>query len=299
MRRLRVETPASSANLGPGFDTVAVALDIVNILHVEIDEGQSEVSLRGEPSIDPVDNLVCRAYRLFGEDLKRPLPGARFEIDTQIPIGRGMGSSAACIVAGLKAAASAAESQEADNRILDLAMRIEGHPDNAAAALLGGLVVTMRDGDSAHALRIAEAPSLEVALFVPREQLLTAEARYALPESVPLPDAVFDLSRLACLVASFGLGRWDLLGLSMEDRLHQPYRERLIPALPHVIEAAREARALGAALSGAGPSVLAFTPAGGAERIAKEMEACARDHGWAGRGLTTRVRPHGATVQEE
>jgi homoserine kinase len=304
MKRLRIDVPATSANLGPGFDTLGLALDVVDTVHIDLDPASEEIALlaaRGEnlPEIDPYENLLCRAYCLWGRDQGVDLPGARFTLESRIPVGRGLGSSAAAIVTGLAAAAAACGAKDSRDRRLRLAMKLECHPDNVVAATLGGLTAVFMDGEEVRAIQVASHLSLGVALFVPADPLPTLEARDVLPSSVPMADAVFDLGRLAYLTAALTWGRWDLIGPAMEDCLHQPYRRSLIPVLDEVIAAAREAGAYGAALSGGGPSVIALGPSGAMEGVAASMEARARDGGWEGRSMVTRVRQAGVQVTEE
>jgi homoserine kinase len=293
--------PATSANLGPGFDSLALALDIVDTVFVELVPQSEEVVLcevTGNPvTLDPRDNLLCRAYRQWAEDGQQ-LPGVRFRLESRIPVGKGFGSSAAAIVAGLAAAAKAAEVKEPRERILQLASRMEGHADNAVAATIGGMTTAFCDGDTVHALHVANHLSLGVALFVPDGELPTVEARQALPDSVPYQDAVFDLGRLSYLTTALIWGYWDRIGPAMQDRLHQPYRTQLIPALDTVIDSAREAGAYGAALSGGGPSVIALGPADQAERFAQAMERRAHQHGWDGTSIVTGVRHLGVQVMD-
>jgi homoserine kinase len=302
VKALRVEVPASSANLGPGFDTLGLALELADTFTVERDDGSREVTVDGatcEAAGVPADeHYVCRAYRLWAQETGADLPGARFTLDRRIPIGRGLGSSAAAIVAGLAAAAFTAGDNDPRDRIVRLAGKMEGHPDNAAAAALGGLTTAFCDGDDIHALHVVNHVTVDVALFVPDEPLPTAEARAILPANVPIGDAVFNLSRAAYVTTALAWGRWEHIAAAMRDRLHQPYRRRLIPALDEVIDSALAKGAFGAALSGGGPSVIALTPRGHAEHIATAMEARAHELSWAGRSMVTGIRARGVQVTE-
>jgi homoserine kinase len=304
MKRLLVEVPATSANLGPGFDTLGLALNIVDTVQVELQDGDKDVVLcnvAGEDidQLDPRENLICRAYRAWAEDTGANLPGARFSLQSRIPVGKGLGSSAASIVAGLSAATKAAHAENARSRALSLAARLEGHADNVAAAMYGGLVTTFLDGDSVRALHVANHLSLGIALFVPQEPLPTDETRAGLPRSVAMADAVFDLGRLAYLTTALIWGKWELIGPAMQDRLHQPYRGRLLPALDAVIAAALEGGAHGAALSGGGPTVIALGPMAEAGHFAAAMESRATECGWVGKSLVTQVRHLGVQIKEE
>lgn len=301
MTRLRIEAPASSANLGPGFDTLGLALDLCNIVYVDLDPegtGQSLAECTGPHAeqFDPEDNLLCAAYRHWGERIGVALPGARFTIEQHIPVGRGLGASAAAIVAGLAAAASASGEKHARASIVRWGSLLEGHADNAVAATLGGLTTAFIAGEEVHALQVATHLSMGIALFVPDEPLLTSEARACLPASVPFADAVFNIGRATYLATALVWGRWESIGPAMRDRLHQPHRAHLLPALDDVIAAAESSGAYGAALSGGGPAVIALCPRGQADTIAQAMESAAHDRGWAGQRLTTSVRHLGVSV---
>jgi len=238
-----VRVPASSANLGPGYDSMAAAL----ALHLEL-----EVEETGEFSVDPGDtdlpasrdNLCVRAFEAL-----HPADGIAFRISSEIPIASGLGSSAAAIVAGLVAAD---HMYELDAPLLEHAARIEGHPDNVAAALLGGFVICADGG----AERFEPAPGIEAALAIPPEPVPTAEARAALPAEVPLEDAVYNAAHAALLVLGLARGDLDLVARGLDDHLHQPRRERLYPRSMELLRRARELGAVGASISGAGPAVL-------------------------------------------
>ncbi|HEX8918705.1 MAG TPA: homoserine kinase [Chloroflexota bacterium] len=301
MKKIRIEVPASTANLGPGFDTLGMALDFCDIVTAEVGEVGGDIVLEGcstDISLDSHSNLICMGYRTWGEQRKVELPGVRFTLQSHIPIGKGLGSSAAAIVAGLAAAAFASGEKNARQHILHIASRMEGHPDNVSAAVLGGLTTAFDDGDQVRALNLVNHLSIGVGLFIPDDVLLTSDARAALPDKIPVRDAVHDLGRLAYLTTALIWGLWECIGPAMENRLHLPYRRRLLPELDTVIEAAKEAGAFGATLSGAGPTVIALGPAEAAERFTTAMERRARKRGWPGKGLVTGVRQHGVQVSE-
>ena len=241
-RRRLVRVPASTANLGPGFDVLAAAL----ALHLEV-----EVRETGEFAVDteldvPRDrsNLVVRAFELL-----HPADTMRFAIRSRIPLTGGLGSSAAAIVAGLLAAD---HMFELDADVLGLAIELEGHPDNVAAALRGGFVVC-----GAGAVHRLDAPlGLEGVLVVPHEAVATHAARAALPAQVALADAVFNVAHAATLVLGLATGDWDVIAAGLADRLHQPHRAGLYPRSAQLLDRAPELGALGATISGAGPAVL-------------------------------------------
>jgi homoserine kinase len=244
-RRRVVRAPASSANLGPGFDALAAAL----ALHLEIEvreTGTFEVVTELDVPRDR-SNLVVRAFERL-----HPADGLRFTIRSDIPLVGGLGSSAAAIVAGLLAADHL---YELDADMLTAAIELEGHPDNVAAALRGGFVICA-DG---HVARLDAPVGLEAVLVIPDTPVRTAEARAALPPEVPLADAVYNVGRTALLTLGLARGEWDLVAAGLHDRLHQPRRAHLYPRSLELAQRARELGALGATISGAGPTVLVWT----------------------------------------
>ncbi len=284
MKPVRVLVPASSANLGPGFDAFGLALALYNSVEMQEDE-ETHVVISGEGAqalARDASNLVVRAaQRLFNAAGYR-LRGLRVALHNAIPLGRGLGSSAAAIVGGLVAANELAHRPLTRPDLLKLAAQIEGHPDNVAPALLGGLVVVSASESDLLYTQVSLSP-LRVVVAVPDFALLTQEARAILPASVPRHDAVFNLARAALVLLALQRGDYDLLGRALDDRLHQPYRARLIPGLEAVAEAARAAGAAGVALSGAGPSLIAFAETGH-ERIGEAMR-----HAWEAQGVQARA----------
>ncbi|MFL5820802.1 MAG: homoserine kinase [Solirubrobacteraceae bacterium] len=246
MRRHRlVRVPASSANLGPGFDALAVALQ----LHLEL-EVEETGSFSVETDLElPTDrsNLCVRGF-----DRLAPADRFAFTIRSAIPLVGGLGTSAAAIVAGLMAADHVFE---LDADLPALATELEGHPDNVAAALLGGFVVCA-DGTMA---RFDVPAGLEGVLVVPTEPVSTARARAVMPDAVPLSDAVFNIAHSSLLVLGLARGEWDLVARGLQDRLHQPRRAHLYPRSLELAQQAPGFGALGATISGAGPSVLVWT----------------------------------------
>jgi homoserine kinase len=244
-RRRVVRAPASSANLGPGFDALAAAV----ALHLEIEvreTGTFEVATGLDVPRDR-SNLVVRAFERL-----HPADGLRFTIRSDIPLVGGLGSSAAAIVAGLLAADHL---YELDADVLGAAIELEGHPDNVAAALRGGFVICADD----LVARLDAPVGLEAILVIPDTPVRTAAARAALPPEVPMADAVYNVGRTALLTLGLARGEWDLVAAGLDDRLHQPRRAHLYPRSLELAERARELGALGATISGAGPTVLVWT----------------------------------------
>jgi homoserine kinase len=305
-RRVVVDVPATSANLGAGFDVLALALDLGNRIAVRaVDPGRGapvEVRVRGEGAGQlPTDGrnrfVACLERGLAAAGVPASGVGWRVDMDNRIPVARGLGSSASATVAALVAADALTDGGLGQDRILELATHIEGHGDNAAAALLGGLCVVTPHGSRPTAVRITPPADLRVVLFIPDRPLSTAAMRTVLPESVPFRDAVHNVGAAALAVAALATGRLELLGPATVDRLHEPYRAAAYPELPELVSAAREGGALGACLSGAGSTVIAFTRGEeDAAGIAEALEVRAARLGLAGRACLQRVRADGARV---
>ncbi|MBI2156382.1 MAG: homoserine kinase [Candidatus Rokubacteria bacterium] len=293
--RVHVTVPATSANLGPGFDALGLAL----ALHNEISAAEADrvsVAIEGEGAArlpKSADNVVARGVRLAYEAAGRPFRGCELRCVNRVPTARGLGSSAAAWVGGLVAGNALLGGPLSKDALLALAARAEGHPDNVAAALLGGLTVSCAAGDAVTAIALPVPAALRWVALIPEATSATAEARAVLPASVPRADAVFNVQRVALLLASLQAGRPAALAVALEDRLHQPYRLRLFPWLTAVAAAARAAGALGCVLSGAGPSALAVT-AGDAAPVARAMEAALQRAGLGGTARAFDVDTTGA-----
>jgi homoserine kinase len=280
-RRRVVRVPASSANLGPGFDVLAAALSI----HLEL-EVRETGTFAVQTDLDiPRDrsNLVVKAFERL-----HPADGFEFRISSSIPLSGGLGASAAAIVAGLLAADHLFE---LDVDVLSLASELEGHPDNAAAALEGGIVIC--EGLRVH--RLEPPMGLEAAVVVPAEAVRTETARAALPATVPLADAVFNIAHASTLMLGLATADWDLIAAGLHDRLHQPHRAHLYPRSAELVERATAFGALGATISGAGPTVLVWCRY---EQTGAVIEALSREtEGWA-TVMRASIEPQGADVRE-
>jgi homoserine kinase len=286
-----VTAPASSANLGTGFDTLALALDLRLRLVVDprLPSDGAEATDNGLMRLAAA--AAEQVYELVG---RAPSQAPKLTLDSPIPAGRGLGSSAAAQAAGIVAANVLCGSPLSDADLLDLLARLEGHGDNAAAALFGGLTWSWREGERARALAFPPPP-LEVALAVPRHGIATNRSRSRLPHSVALADAVHNLQRAGLWLAAAAAGDWNLLWAAAEDRLHQPARSRQMPYLDGAIAAARENGALFAALSGSGTSVMALTQPGRSAPVAEAMVAAMTAVGVA--ATARRVRPSAQGVR--
>ncbi len=273
-RRRLVRVPASSANLGPGYDAMAAAVS----LHLEL-----EVEEMGEFSFDPGglevpigrDNLIVRAFECL-----RSADGIAFRLRSEIPLARGLGSSAAAIVAGLFAADHLFELALSKQEMLARATELEGHPDNVAAAIYGGFVVCGSGAEGApFAARFDPPEGLEGIVVVPPEEVSTKRAREAIPAEIPLADAVANVSAAALLVLGLRSADLDLVARGLHDCIHQPRRRELYPRSMEIVDAAGEMGALGATISGAGPTVLVWTTWQDAGNVTAALqERCA---GWA------------------
>lgn len=266
MRRRRlVRVPATSANLGPGYDVLAAAVS----LHLELEVQETgEFFVHSNVAGTPTDrsNLCVRAFEAL-----HPADGLTFQIKSQIPLAAGLGSSAACIVAGLMAAD---HMYELDAPVFDLARDLEGHPDNVAAAIHGGFVVC---GEGPPA-RFDPVPGLEGVLVIPPGEVSTGSARAALPAEVPIGDAVHNVAHASLLVLGLSRGDLDLVARGLDDRIHQTRREHLYPRSMELVRGARDMGAIGATISGAGPTVLFWCHWDGTaklvQRLREEASGC-------------------------
>ena len=304
--RVTVEVPGSSANLGAGYDCLGVALAITDRIEVEVrawSRGSIELTVEGEGRDelpDDRENRFVRGLEAVLREARGELPeglGWRIAMQNHIPLARGLGSSAAATVGGVLAGNTLAGEPLSTTELLRIATAIEGHPDNAAAALLGGFVVSAVWDDGVEAIRFDSPRDLRAVLFIPELRLGTDDMRSALPTSVPLADAVANLGAVAVGVAGLATGRYDLLARLTVDRLHEPYRAAVYPQLPRMVEAARAAGAIGACLSGAGSTIIAFTDGmAGITRLEAAFFAAAADTDLTGRVRVVEPRNTGARV---
>lgn len=298
---MTVRVPATSANLGPGFDALAVALDLAeDVTLARLPAGSAtHVRVSGiNASLLPHDETllayrsVVATYRRMG----RTVPALDLELATRIPRSGGLGGSAAAIVAGVVAANTLEGAPLSQPAVLDLVAEIEGHPDNVSAALLGGLVVCVagRDGRVV-ATRLPVPAELQAVVCLPEASISTKSARGVIPQTFPIGDAVFNLGRTALIVAAFATRDWSLLRDGMDDRIHQPARGRILQALHPVIQAALGAGAHGAALSGAGSAMIALATER-FDEIAAAMGDAASWHGSPNRTIRLALSDAGARV---
>ena len=303
-RSVRVRVPATSANLGPGFDALGIACTLYNEMTLTLThEPGLHISARGEgAAYIPGDerNIVWKSIQYLLERAGRvdEFRGARIRMSNRIPLSRGLGSSATAIVAGLTAANALIDSPFSRDDLLQLATDIEGHPDNVAPAIYGGFTVnTVTDG---HVECFSFLPRifLRLVVMVPDFYLSTKSARQILPSEVPMKDAVFNISHAAMMVAALARGSEKHLDNAFADALHQNYRASLIPGMFDVFAAAKKAGAYGAALSGAGPCLIAFVPEHRkcTEEVAAAMQDAFRAHEIEARPLHLRLDTKGARI---
>jgi len=285
-----VRVPASTANLGPGFDSLGLALTLYNTATLAL-RADAEVRLtvegegRGRLDREGKASLLARAAAATFRHLGAEPFGLDIALHNQIPLRRGLGSSATAILSGITGAAALLGRTLTADEVLRLALPFEGHPDNLVPSLLGGLVASGLADGRVLAVRVPLGAPLRAVAVIPDRELATAEARRVLPRQVPREDAVFNVTRTALLVAALATGQYACLPEASRDRLHQPYRASLLPGLEEVCEAARKAGALAAFLSGAGSTVLALVAEGG-EGVGEAMRRLWQDRF----GITAEVR---------
>jgi homoserine kinase len=278
-RQVRVRVPASTANLGPGFDALGMALGLYNEIQVDLagpgialeieGEGAEKLQALGER------NLVVRSLTETLRRLGVHAEGVRIRMVNRIPLSRGLGSSSAAAMGGVAAAVAFAGARLGPEEMLDLALPFEGHPDNITPALLGGLTVSSVVNGKVRCVKLPVPEGLQAVAVIPEFHLSTARARKALPHTVLRADAVFNVGRVALFLAAMQTGRLELLRDAAQDRLHQPHRAPLVPGMEEVLKEGERAGALACFLSGAGSTLLALTTGKG-ESIGERMVACWR-----------------------
>ena len=298
-KRITVSVPATTANLGPGFDCLGMALDVWNT--VTFTTGGSGFSIAGQGSDDlPVGqgNYISSAFSVPFARMGKPVAEVGIVCQNRIPVGRGLGSSSAAVVAGVLAGNELCGSPFSREELLAMAADVEGHPDNVASAVLGGLQIVVNGSDGIIASSVPLPRGLDAVLFVPDQPVVTEEARSLLPPEIDREDAVFNIGRVGLLVNALATGDLSLLRTATEDRLHQQAREKVFPAMKNILRAALDAGALGAFLSGSGSSVLAFADSR-RMTIGYEMAEAASKSGVSGEFRVTRPSPEGARLYVE
>lgn len=252
---IKIKVPATSANMGPGFDTLGIALDIYNEFTIEeIDNSLEFIGF--EEAFMNKNNLVytsmMKTFDVIGYNPK----GLRIGISNNIPVSRGLGSSAACILGGVIGANELAGQILNKQQILEIATELDGHPDNIAPALLGGMTTAVKANDEVYCDKISLSKGVKLCALIPNFHLATKKARAALPTSIPHADGVFNVGRVALLVTALANGNLNLVKVACEDKLHEPYRGNLIADYYNIIQKGKSLNPLGIFLSGAGPTIM-------------------------------------------
>lgn len=296
MDKITIQAPATTANLGPGFDCLGIALDIFNEVTVAPSQSLS-ITVQGEGAGQigqRQDNLVYRAMAAVFTKLGKSIPELSLDCLNRIPLARGLGSSAAAVAGGLVAANELMGKPLSPEELLQLGAKMEGHADNIAPALFGGCQLVYREGDKYNHVPVPLPPELKAVLFIPDFAMSTAKARHILPAKVSRSDAVFNIGRVSLLTLALTTGKLEYLKIATQDRLHQPARQSMFPAMDNIFKVALETGALGAFLSGAGSTILAFTADESlSEEIGKAMQNAATKAGVNGRVQVDRPSAQG------
>lgn len=283
----KVRVPATTANMGAGFDSFGMAFNIFNEITVEESD-----NFKIEPNDDFIsttkDNLIYKTMLHYYKEIDKPIPTIKITQNDKIPLTRGLGSSAACVVAGLVAANKLAGNLLNTDELLQIASDVEGHPDNVAPALLGGLVVAAYEPKKkVNYVKINPPEGLSFVALIPDFALSTKKARSVLPTRYSRADMVFNISRASLFIASMMSGKWENLNMAIDDKLHQPYRKALVPGMGEVFNKSIEHGALGVYLSGAGPTVMAVLLSEKEQAFTKHMSTYLKtlDNKWNMQGL--------------
>jgi homoserine kinase len=287
-----VRAPATSANLGPGFDSLGVALDWAGSYTVTVSDDNNV-----PPPPGPIERMAASAVLALFQQAGRPAPaGITVQYDGDIPVGRGLGVSASARAAGLIAADALIDGGRTLEDLLPLAVRLEGHGDNIVPAMLGGLRVVVADGGGLVQVGLTPPGDLRLVMLIPEFSMPTEESRKQLPDRLTRNQVVHNIGRVALLVAALTQGNYELLGTATEDVLHQPARSALFPAMYSLFQAARDAGAHGVYLSGGGSTIAAFADADRADEIAGAMREVAAAHGLDAEARNCRMSAEGATL---
>lgn len=282
---IHIRIPATSANMGPGFDSIGIAVELYNHIWVEEQTTGLTIDVKRDQAIPvPTDetNLIYKTMKYFYEQKGLKMPGVHIVQEDYIPMVRGLGSSAACIVGGLFAANALAGNICDKDELAQMAAQLEGHPDNSNPAIYGSMVVGAQDENKMNHVRLELPDDLIFATMVPDFPVSTADARRVLPDSYTRKDMVFNASRAALLVASMMTGKYENFDMAMEDCVHQPYRAQLIPGMHEIFKHAKEFGAVASYLSGAGSTLMAMVTKDRAEEFERKMSAYlgTLEHNW-------------------
>lgn len=294
---IRIDVPATSANLGSGFDSLGIALTMKNRVWVEEYDGLDISCTDGLDVPRDESNLIFWAASHLYNICGKKLPGLKIIQENNIPMARGLGSSSACIVAGILAANRFMGNPLSHTDLINLAAKIEGHPDNTSPALSGGLVASAMEGERVYSVSVPVSDKIRFAVMIPPFELKTEQARAALPKEYSREDAVYNLSRSGLMTASLFSGELHNLRVAVQDRIHQPYRSGLIENYDNVFRMSYELGSLGTYVSGAGPTIIAMVDAGGAEAFGKNCMTHLAEKGITGwRVEILSADPNGAQI---
>lgn len=294
---VKVKVPATSANMGSGFDSIGIALTLYNDIYLE-ESDRLEISCDTDQTV-PQDesNMIYQCAKKVYDICGVPMKGMKIVEHCDIPQTRGLGSSSACTVAGIMGANALLKNPLSRENMIDLAASLEGHPDNTTPAIMGGFVAALMEYDKVWCVRVPICGRLDFVAFIPDFELKTESARAALPTHIPFSDAIYNLSRAALLSGSLVTGDLQNIGVAIGDRLHQPYRFPLIPEGKEMLETAKGLGALGSYISGAGPAVIAIVPSDDKTYLARATNHCRhRFLHWT--PMLLRCDEQGATVEE-
>jgi len=297
---VEIRVPASSANLGPGFDSFGLAVPLYLTVRVKLADEISIQLIGGNLENIPTDktNAIYQTFQYLFELEGVPAPSAAMEIESEIPLSRGLGSSAAAIVAGLLAANQFLENPKTVDDLFQIATRIEGHPDNIGASLFGGFIVAAQDGDHAKIIKLPFPQELKVILAIPDYPVSTKTARGQIPERIPLKDVRFNIGHAALLVSYILTGQLDKLSLAVKDRVHQPYRQHAVKGLQRLLENGDNTGLFSTALSGAGPAVIFFVQEQHTAMVQQKIQQIAQEEKVEMDIKILMAEPNGATVME-
>lgn len=295
--KVRVKVPASSANLGPGFDTFGLAVELYNEFFVETDD-KFNIEINGDNEIpETADNLFYQSFCFLFEKAKKKIPKVKITINIKVPQGRGLGSSATAVVGGLVAANTFLQNKYSNDELLPEAIELERgkHPDNVTPSLFGGFVVVTKHNSEIFYVQLPFPKDLKTVYFIPDFVMDTAKSRMLMPEIYLKHEVVSHTGRIALLLAALQTGQHHLLKMAMDDCIHQPTRARIFPLIPKIISAAIQAGAYGAALSGGGSAIISFAD-NGFDKIAKSMKKAAQKEGMTGVTIILPINTTGCEV---
>jgi homoserine kinase len=303
-RSVRIRVPATTANLGPGFDCLGLALKLYNHVTVRTDgEAYLTIHVSGSARTPQIacdsHNLVYRAFRRVFETAGVPLPNLIMDLEVNTPLARGLGSSASAIVGGMTAANALLPDPLPEQQLIREMVRMEGHPDNVMACYAGGLVASLLADDRVIYEKHVPAPNIRCVLVVPGYELATSRARQAIPRRIPLADAVFNMARVPHVITRLCSGRLENLAILMDDRLHQPYRQPLVKGFDVIASEAERAGAAAVCLSGAGPTMLAICEQEQAAMLTQRLAEATSAIGVPAQVLATAPDNTGAVVEPE